>query len=64
MEALALSKPIAKSSRLSSLLYKSTIFKERFEAKFGNKRSNTAVIVTRWNLTLQQLQSVEFVFFE
>ena len=57
-EALALSKPVAKASRLSSLLHKSIVFKERFEAKFGSNRSIPAVIVTRWNSTFRQLQSV------
>ena len=45
MEALTLSKPIAKTSHLSLKLYESNIFKERFEAKFGNKGSNSAVVL-------------------
>ena len=53
IEALALSKPIAKASLLFSLLHKSTVFKELFEAKFGNKRSIPAVIVTLWISTLR-----------
>ena len=35
----------------------STALKERFEAKFGSKRSIPSVVVTRWNSTLRQLQS-------
>ena len=57
-EAMVLSKAVAKASRLSSLLHRSTVFKERFEAKFGNKRSIPSVVVTRWNSTLRQLQSI------
>ena len=52
-EALALSKHIAKPSCLSSLLHKNTVFKKRFEAKFGNKRSIPAVIVTPRKSTLR-----------
>ena len=55
---MALSKPIAKASRLFLLLHKSTVFEERFAAKFGNKRSIPAIVVTRWNSTLWQLQSI------
>ena len=55
---MALSKPIAKVSCLSSLLQKSTVFKERFEAKLENIQSIPAIIVTRYNLTLRQLQSI------
>ena len=57
-EALTSSKLIVKASRLSSLLHKSTVFKERFETKFGNKRLISSVIVTRWNSILRQLQSI------
>ena len=54
-KAVALSKPIAKASRLSLLLHKSSVFKERFGAKFGNKRLIYAVIAPCRNSTLLQL---------
>ena len=57
-EAMVLSKAVAEASRLSSLLHKSTAFKERFEATFGSKRSIPSVVETRWNSTLRQLQSI------
>ena len=57
-EAITLSKPIAKASHLFLLLHKRTVFKERFEAKFGNKKSIPVIVVIRWNSTLWQLQSI------
>ena len=57
-ETILSSPAIAKASRLVSLLYQSTIFKERFESKFGENRSIPTACATRWKSTLRQLSSI------
>nr|XP_055032707.1 uncharacterized protein LOC129421310 [Misgurnus anguillicaudatus] len=51
-EAKSFSLALAKMSKLTSLLHRSTTFKERFEATFGTATS------TRWDSTFKQLQAL------
>lgn len=56
-ETKVVNSALAKASKLSTLLHKSTSFKERFEEEFGT-RGVPASVTTRWNSTLRQLKSV------
>ncbi|XP_078028258.1 uncharacterized protein LOC144464617 [Epinephelus lanceolatus] len=47
-----------KDSKLSSLLHTSTIFKDAFDAKFGEQKGIPAAVNTRWNSTLRQVKAV------
>jgi hypothetical protein len=49
---------IAKSSKLSSLLHKSSSFKDSFEKHFGKNKGIPATVNTRWNSTLRQIQAI------
>ncbi|KAL1249031.1 hypothetical protein QQF64_022349 [Cirrhinus molitorella] len=57
-EVKCLSQAISKVSKLATLLHSSTIFKDKFEAVFGNGKSIPAASVTRWNSTFRQIQAV------
>jgi hypothetical protein len=48
----------AKCSKLCNLVHQSALFKDAFEAKFGNGRSLLKANDTRWNSTLYHLQAI------
>ena len=57
-ESKILSAAIAKTTKLSSLLYQSSGFKDMFETAFGKNKGIPAAVSTRCNTTLRQIQAV------
>ncbi|XP_016407175.1 zinc finger BED domain-containing protein 4-like [Sinocyclocheilus rhinocerous] len=49
---------MSKVSKLATLLHSSTIFKDKFEAVFGNGKSIPVATVTRWNSTFKQIKAI------
>ena len=49
---------VAKASKVTSLLHTSTIFKDKFEASFGENVSIPAANTTRWNSTVLNLKAI------
>uniref|UniRef100_A0A673G3B6 HAT C-terminal dimerisation domain-containing protein n=1 Tax=Sinocyclocheilus rhinocerous TaxID=307959 RepID=A0A673G3B6_9TELE len=57
-EVKCLSQAMSKVSKLATLLHSSTIFKDKFEAVFGNGKSIPVATVTRWNSTFKQIKAI------
>ncbi len=57
-EVKCLSQAISKVSKLANLLHSSTIFKDKFEAVFGNGKGIPVATVTRWNSTFKQIHAI------
>uniref|UniRef100_A0A672S8E9 HAT C-terminal dimerisation domain-containing protein n=1 Tax=Sinocyclocheilus grahami TaxID=75366 RepID=A0A672S8E9_SINGR len=57
-EVKCLSQAMSKVSKLATLLHSGTIFKDKFEAVFGNGKSIPVATVTRWNSTFKQIKAI------
>ncbi len=57
-EVKCLSQAISKVSKLANLLHSSTVFKDKFEAVFGNGKGIPVATVTRWNSTFKQTHAI------
>ena len=53
-----LASPIAKASKLSSLLHTSTTFEEASEAEFSDGKGIPSANSTRWNSTMRQIKAI------
>lgn len=57
-DAKCLRPTLARACRLSSLLHTSSSFKDKFEDQFGTSVGIPAAVITRWNSTFRQIQSI------
>lgn len=57
-ELKAVSKALAKASKITSLVHSSSQYRDKFEACFGTNRSIPAVNMTRWNSTFKSIQAL------
>nr|XP_023679194.1 uncharacterized protein LOC111850022 [Paramormyrops kingsleyae]XP_023679195.1 uncharacterized protein LOC111850022 [Paramormyrops kingsleyae] len=57
-ELKAVSRAIAKASKITSLVHSSSQYRDKFEACFGTNRSIPAANTTRWNSTFKKIQAL------
>lgn len=57
-EVRSISLAIAKTTRFTTLLHSSSLFKDKFEVMFGAGKTVPAANTTRWNSTFKQVQAL------